>query len=45
MGKKIWGLVLSAVLTFTTGPALSADVPDEQYLFTFKTVFPTLKAP
>jgi hypothetical protein len=45
MGKKIWGLALAAILTFTTVPAFSADVPDEQYLFTYKTVFPTLKAP
>jgi hypothetical protein len=45
MGRKIWGLALSAILTTATVPAFSADVPDEQYLFTFKTVFPNLKAP
>jgi hypothetical protein len=45
MGRKIWGLALAAILTTATVPAFSADVPDEQYLFTFKTVFPNLKAP
>jgi hypothetical protein len=45
MGRRIWGLALAAILTTATVPAFSADVPDEQYLFTFKTVFPNLKAP
>ena len=33
------------MMTFITVPAFSADVPDEQYLFTNRTVFPNQKAP
>ncbi len=45
MLKKLIVALIASSLTLLAFPASSADVPDEQYLFTFKTVFPTLKAP
>lgn len=45
MRKKIWGLALCVVVTVSAVPAFSADIPDEQYLYTFKTVFPDSKSP
>ena len=45
MLKKLILALIASSLTLLAFPASSADVPDEQYLFTFKTVFPTLKAP
>jgi hypothetical protein len=45
MRRKIWGLALSIGLVVSAFPAFSAETPDEQFLFTFKTVFPNVKAP
>lgn len=45
MSRKLLATILTLTISFTTFPASSADMPDEQYLYTFKTVFPTLKAP
>lgn len=45
MLKKLIATVFALSITLIAFPASSADVPDEQYLFTYKTVFPNLNVP
>jgi len=45
MLKKALAAVIALSIALIAFPASSADVPDEQYLFTYKTVFPNLNAP
>ena len=45
MHKKTFSLALALVISLGSAPATGADIPDEQYLFTYSTVFPKRDAP
>jgi hypothetical protein len=45
MWRKLASVLATLAIMSLALPASSAETPDEQYLFTYKTVFPTLKAP
>jgi hypothetical protein len=42
---KRMAIVASAIMVLASVPASGANIPDEQYLFTYKTVFPNGNAP
>jgi hypothetical protein len=43
--KKTWGIATALIISLGAIPATGADVPDEQYLFTYSTIFPKRDAP
>jgi len=45
MRKKYLSIAVALTLSISSIPATGADIPDEQYLFTYSTVFPKRDAP
>ena len=45
MSKKTISIAIALTISLGSAPAIGSEIPDEQYLFTYSTVFPNRDAP